>query len=108
MISTLIHPPKSMMEVWESLPEGSLCQLINNKLIMSPSPQNLHQVVLFEIAYNLKTFLNKSHLGELRIAPFDVHFSDENILQPDLLFIKKENLNIIRNKGLFGAPQPGD
>lgn len=104
MTSTLIHPPKSMLEVWESLPEGSLCQLINNKLFMSPAPQNLHQVVLFDIAYNLKTFLTKSHLGELRIAPFDVRFSSQNILQPDILFVKNENLNKINTKGLFGAP----
>ncbi len=104
MLGTLIHPPKTMLEVWEALPEGTLCQLINNKLIMSPAPQNLHQVVLFDLAYNLKTFLNQSHLGELRISPYDVHFSKENILQPDLLFIKNENLNKINENGLNGAP----
>ncbi len=104
MPETLIHPPKTMLEVWESLPEGTLCQLINNKLIMSPAPQNLHQVVLNEINIEISLFLRKNKIGEVRISPFDVHFSDENILQPDLLFIRNENLNSIRNKGLFGAP----
>ena len=104
MVQTLIHPPKSMLEVWESLPEGTLCQLINNKLIMSPAPQNLHQVVLFDIAYNLKTFLNKSSLGELRISPYDVHLSKQDILQPDILFVKNENIGKIKTRGLFGAP----
>lgn len=37
-----------MLEIWESLPEGTLCQLINNKLIISQAPQDLHQVVLNE------------------------------------------------------------
>ena len=46
----------------------------------------------------------KNKIGEVRIAPFDVQFSDEDILQPDLLFIKNEKLNLVRNKGLFGAP----
>jgi Uma2 family endonuclease len=101
---TIIHPPKSMLEVWESLPEGTLCQLINNKLVMSPASQNLHQVVLFEIAFNLETSLNKSHLGEFRIAPFDVYFSNQNILQPDILFVSNKNLQKINKDGLKGAP----
>jgi len=104
MTSTLIHPPKSMIEVWESLPEGTLCQLINNKLIMSPAPQNLHQVVLNDINIEISLYLRKNKMGEVRIAPFDVYFSDENILQPDILFIRNENLNKINTKGLSGAP----
>ena len=104
MTQTLIHPPKSMLEVWESLPEGTLCQLVNNKLIMSPAPQNLHQVVIGEIFVEISLYLRKNKIGEVRIAPFDVHFSKENILQPDMFFIKNENLNKIRNKGLFGSP----
>jgi len=104
MTSTLIHPPKSMLEVWESLPEGSLCQLINNKLIMSPAPQNLHQVVAGEIYVEISLYLRKNKIGEVRIAPFDVHFSSQNILQPAILFVKNENLNKINTRGLFGAP----
>ena len=104
MTPTLIHPPKSMLEVWESLPEGTLCQLVNNKLIMSPAPRDIHQVVLFDIAFALKSLLNRKQVGELRISPYDVYFSEQNILQPDLLFIKKENLYRINDKGLIGAP----
>ncbi len=101
---TIPHPPKTIFEVWESLPEGTLCQLINNNLVMSPSPLDIHQVVLMEIFFEFRTFLNKSKLGKLRIAPYDVHFSKQNILQPDITFIKNENLNKIKERGIFGAP----
>ena len=104
MVSTLIHPPKTMLEVWESLPEGTLCQLINNKLIISPAPIVIHQQILNEINVEISIFLRKNPIGKLIISPADVHFSKENILQPDLLFIKKENAKIIRNKGIFGSP----
>jgi Uma2 family endonuclease len=104
MVSTLIHPPKTIQEVWESLPEGTLCQLINDKLIMSPSPIDLHQVILNKINITISNYLATTAIGEVRISPYDVHFSKENILQPDILFIKKENLNKIRSRGLFGAP----
>ena len=100
----LIHPPKSMLEVWESLPEGTLCQLINNKLIMSPAPIDIHQVVLNEINIEISILLRKNRIGKIRIAPYDVHFSKQNILQPDILFIKNENLDKIQDKGIFGAP----
>lgn len=104
MADILLHPPKSMLEVWESLPEGTLCQLINNKLIISPAPKDVHQVILNKINIAFSKYLEKSNVGELRVAPYDVHFSKQNILQPDILFIKNENLDKIQDKGVFGAP----
>lgn len=104
MVSTLIHPPKTMLEVWESLPEGTLCQLINNKLIMSPAPPDIHQVIIGDIYVEIFLFLRKNKIGQIRIAPYDVHFSKQNILQPDILFIKNENLNKVEKNGLYGVP----
>jgi Uma2 family endonuclease len=104
MADILIHPPKSMLEIWESLPEGTLCQLINNKLVMSPAPIDIHQVILGEIYIEISLYLRKNKIGQIRIAPYDVHFSKQNILQPDILFIKNENLDKIQDKGVFGAP----
>lgn len=104
MSETLIHPPKTMLEVWESLPEGTLCQLINNQLIMSPAPREIHQKILNRINVAIFNFLEKVNIGQVRIAPYDVHFSIQNILQPDILFIKEENLYKIEEKGLVGAP----
>ena len=104
MVQTLIHPPKSMLEVWESLPEGTLCQLINNKLIMSPAPKEIHQEVLNRINVRIFNFLEVSKIGKVRISPYDVHFSKQNILQPDLFFIRNENLDRIEKDGLYGAP----
>jgi len=104
METTLIHPPKTIREVWESLPEGTLCQLINEKLVMSPAPIILHQEVLNEINISISVLLRKHNLGKVFIAPLDVHFSKENILQPDIFFIKTENIRKIKSRGLFGAP----
>ncbi len=59
MASTIIHPPKSMLEVWETLPEGTLCQLINNKLIISPAPKDIHQVILNKINIAISKLLEK-------------------------------------------------
>jgi Uma2 family endonuclease len=100
----VLHPPRTMYEVWELLPEGTLCQLVNNNLVMSPSPVNAHQVVLNKINFQILCFLEVSKVGELRIAPFDVYFNKRNIFQPDIIFITNENLNKVESKGLVGVP----
>jgi Uma2 family endonuclease len=101
---TALHPPKTIYEVWESLPEGTLCQIINNNLVMSPAPFDIHQVILNKINNRIYTFLEKNPIGEVRIAPYDVHLSKQNIFQPDLIFILNENLRYVEPKGLAGVP----
>jgi hypothetical protein len=46
---TVLNPPRTMFEVFKSLPEGTLCQLINNNLVMSPAPTDPHQKILMDI-----------------------------------------------------------
>ena len=72
---------------------------------MSPMPLDIHQVVLNKINCSISIFLRKNLVGEVRIAPYDVHFSRQNIFQPDLIFIANEHLNLVKERGLFGAPE---
>jgi Uma2 family endonuclease len=100
----VLQPPRTILEVWEQLPEGTLCQIINNSLIMSPAPKTIHQSVLNKINFSLYKIVEASKLGEVFISPFDVHFSKRNILQPDLVFVAAENLHFLEEKGLVGSP----
>ncbi len=101
---TVPQPIRTMYAVWKTLPEGTLCQLINNELIMAPAPLDVHQLILNEINIEIALYLRKSKLGYVRIAPYDVHFSKTNILQPDICFIASENKHIIGKNGLTGIP----
>jgi len=98
------QPPRTIREVFESLPEGTLAQLIENQLVMSPSPSDRHQEVLHEISVIIYNYLKQHSIGKVRIAPYDVHLDDENIFQPDLIFIRNENLSNIQQNGYHGAP----
>ncbi len=100
----VISPPGTMLQVFEGLPEGTLCQLINNQLVMSPAPSDPHQSVLLDISTDLNIFVKKNNLGALRIAPYDVYFNKENVFQPDIVFVAKENTHKIKKNGLHGAP----
>lgn len=97
-------PPRTIREVFESLPEGTLAQLIENQLVMSPSPSDRHQEVLHEISVIIYNYLKQHSIGKVRIAPYDVHLDDQNIFQPDLIFIRNENLSNIQQDGYRGAP----
>ena len=97
MESTLIsQPPRTIREVFDALPEGTPAQLIENQLIMSPSPTDRHQKILHTISVRLFNFLEENPLGEVWIAPYDVHLDPENVLQPDIIFISKEHLSRIQ------------
>jgi Uma2 family endonuclease len=43
-------------------------------------------------------------LGRCSIAPMDVYLNDRNVIQPDILFIKTENLSIIKEGKIKGTP----
>lgn len=97
-------PPRTILEVFESLPEGTRCEVINNTLVMSPAPSDTHQKVLGKIFTKLLLYAEDNHLGEVRIAPYDVYFDEENIFQPDLIFVSNENAPKIQERGFFGTP----
>lgn len=103
-METIIHPPRTLLEVYESLPEGTLCQLINNQLIMSPALKDIHQKVLDTVYRRLGDFVERNTLGETRVAPYDVYFDTKNVYQPDSTFIANENTNGIKENGFHGAP----
>ncbi|MBX9784478.1 MAG: Uma2 family endonuclease [Chitinophagaceae bacterium] len=97
-------PPRSGMEVYMLLPEGTLAELINDTIYMSPTPNYYHQSVSLKIASEINFYVQGNNLGECVTAPMDVFFDDRNALQPDILFISKENLSIVNKGKIKGSP----
>jgi Uma2 family endonuclease len=97
-------PPRTIMEVYKNLPEGTLAELIDNVIYMSPSPVYNHQDVLLEISTKLKVRLEKS--AKVVIAPFDVYLDEKsNAVQPDIVIILDTNKGtLIPNGHFYGIP----
>ncbi|MBF0553938.1 MAG: Uma2 family endonuclease [Nitrospirae bacterium] len=69
-----------------------LTEIINGEEVMSPSPFRKHQRIIQKIVWEILSYLKKNDLGELDISPLDVIFEEGvNRLQPDIVFIRKEN-----------------
>ena len=106
MKSLVESPPRTMMEVYKMLPEGTLAELIDNQLYMSPSPIFIHQKIIQEIFRKLSNEVTDKGKGEVIIAPFDVYLDEiRNAVQPDIIVVLNENRRIIDVKGhIHGVP----
>jgi Uma2 family endonuclease len=104
MHESITRPPKTIMEVYQMLPEGTLAELIDGILYMSPSPINKHQRIVSLLSAQMILFTEENDLGHVYVAPFDVYLDEHsNAIQPDILFIAKENLSIIQ-RHVHGVP----
>ncbi len=97
-------PPKTAMEVYEMLPEGTLAEVINNTIYMSPAPSIHHQKTVSKLFAHIFLFIEENNLGECFVSPVDVFFDGNNALQPDIIFIAKANIEIIEDTKVQGAP----
>ena len=86
------------------LPEDKRYEIIDGDLFMVPSPNESHQHILTNILYILINYVRRNKLGAIYCAPFDILFSDEDIVQPDVIFVSNKNKKIITKDNIKGSP----
>ncbi|MDQ2787437.1 MAG: Uma2 family endonuclease [Chloroflexota bacterium] len=79
-------------------------EVIEGELTMSPSPRYRHQDTVWRLGVLLHTFVETNKLGAVVGAPMDVILEPNTIVQPDLLFIRRENMEIITELNIQGPP----
>ncbi len=104
MAEAVIEKKKFTYEDYLKTPVDKRFELIEGELLMTPSPVPKHQRISGKLEFALRKFVTENDLGELFDAPCDVYLDDENVVQPDILFIAKERLSIIGEKNIKGAP----
>ena len=89
-----------------SIPEDdeNRYELIDGELYMAPTPSWGHQMTLGNLLGALHEFVYANRLGEVSMLPLDVYLSDEDVFQPDIIYISIERLDIIHPNGVHGAP----
>lgn len=84
--------------------DGKRYEIIEGELYMAPAPNTKHQNISSELFRRIANFVVENNLGLVYCAPYDILFSDANIVQPDILFISKTNRFVIKDKNVQGAP----
>ncbi len=79
-------------------------ELIGGEFFMAPAPNTWHQSVSRDIEFKIACFLENSRLGKVFYAPYDVVLSNEDVVQPDIIFVSKENRHIITQDNIKGSP----
>ena len=100
------RPPRTIMEVYKTLPVGTLAELIDNIIYMSPSPISKHQVILNKINVQVYNHLEKNNTGIVYMSPLDVYLDEKsNAVQPDLSVVLFEGkANVDEDGYIHGAP----
>jgi Uma2 family endonuclease len=104
MAPAVIEKKKYTFEDYLKTPEDERYELIEGELLMTPSPVPKHQRISGKIDFILRKFVTENNIGEVFYAPCDVLLDEENVVQPDILFISKERLGIIGEKNIQGVP----
>ncbi|MBN1875356.1 MAG: Uma2 family endonuclease [Anaerolineae bacterium] len=80
-------------------------EIIKGALRMSPAPLTQHQEISINLVARLHQFVRTHQLGKVYDAPIDVILADlASPVQPDILFIAQERLDIVQEKFIEGAP----
>lgn len=88
----------------KEFPKETRVELINNEIYMPPAPSFEHQIASKKTFKILDAFVELKQLGQVLYAPFDVLLDKYTVVQPDILFVSKENLQNISSRGLQGVP----
>jgi Uma2 family endonuclease len=84
--------------------DGKRHEIIDGDHVMTPAPNIKHQRVSGNLFNALTNFLKVQKSGEAFAAPCDVVLSDEDIVEPDLLFVSAARAAIITEQNVQGPP----
>ena len=100
----MVTKAKYTYEDYLNTPEGERYELIDGELILVASPNEEHQIASIELASLMHNHAKAGDLGRVFHAPFDIVFSDTEVVQPDIMFISKEREKIRTGANVQGAP----
>ena len=78
-------------------------EIIDGELIVNPAPAIRHQIASSKIHLRLMTYAQRQG-GLALAAPTDVFLTDQNVVEPDLLFVRADHLSRVGEKYVKGPP----
>ncbi|MEW6227092.1 MAG: Uma2 family endonuclease, partial [Bacillota bacterium] len=79
-------------------------ELIGGAIRVVPSPSVSHQELSGRLFMDLAGWVKDHGLGKVYDAPLDVVLSEYDVVQPDLLYVSRDRLSIIKEANIWGAP----
>lgn len=86
------------------LSEDRRYEIVDGDLYVVPAPIPYHQKVSRNFEFLLYEYVKKHDVGEVLHAPCDLLLSESDVVQPVIMFIAKDQLSIITDANIQGAP----
>jgi Uma2 family endonuclease len=84
------------------LPDEPRCELLYGRLLVTPAPSALHQLVVGRILRLLQDLADNGG-GLAVVSPVDVALADHSVVQPDVVYVSADRASIVRGR-IEGAP----
>jgi Uma2 family endonuclease len=89
----------------ENFPDdGKRREIIDGELYVTPSPVTPHQIVVGNLYFLIRRYLEERPVGRAFLAPLDVVFSQFDVVEPDLLFVSTGRAAVVTSKNIAGSP----
>jgi Uma2 family endonuclease len=86
--------------------DGKRHELIDGEHYVTPSPSTRHQRISGNLHWLMRSYLEEHPVGEVLYAPYDIVFSNFDVVEPDLLYLSYERgKTVITEKHARGAPE---
>ena len=70
--------------------DGKRHELIDGEHYVTPSPNTKHQKVVGSLHLLIASWLKAHPIGQIFLSPYDVIFSDSDVVEPDLVYLSNE------------------
>jgi Uma2 family endonuclease len=84
--------------------DGERYEIIGGELIVSPAPSTRHQRASDALTAQIRAHGLHGRLGAAYSAPLEIRLGLHHIVRPDFEFVQRENIRIVDDSGINGAP----
>ncbi len=86
--------------------DGKRHELIDGEHYVTPSPNMKHQAVSGNLHFLMRSWLANHPVGRIFYAPFDVVFTQFDVVEPDLMYMSNERAaEILTSQHVTGSPE---
>jgi Uma2 family endonuclease len=84
--------------------DGKRYELHEGDLWVTPAPGTRHQRVVGELFILLAQHVKRRQLGQVFVSPVDCILGDTSVVQPDVVYLGRDRLTAISDRGIEGPP----
>jgi Uma2 family endonuclease len=78
-------------------------ELIDGELVVTAAPSGRHQDAVLVLGARLLVYTH-AHGGKVYVAPRDVYFSEANVVQPDVVYLRHDSLEKVEDAFIRSSP----